>query len=88
MRKSIAVAALLGEISAVQIKQMVDSEFPVVVDIPANFIATPYDFKSDFSSMDNDMKRMNQELNKKMAEAWERDSHFKSTSNLNDMKTY
>ena len=44
MRKSIAVAALLGEISAVQIKQMVDSEFPVVVDIPANFIATPYDF--------------------------------------------
>ena len=82
MRKSIAVAALLGEISAVRIKQMAESKIPVVVDIPANFLAgaEPYNLSADFGKMDSDMSNMNKELNKKMNEAWERDNHFKSTS--------
>ena len=63
---------------------MARSDIPVVVDIPANFISTPYDLKGDFGALDNDMARMNKELEKKMAEAWERDTHFKSTSANNE----
>ena len=59
MRKSIAIAAFLGEISAVKIKQMAKSEIPVLVDIPGNFLGEPYNLSGDFGKMDSDMARMN-----------------------------